>query len=228
MSIRPRSRRRRDDPPRLSDRWRRAPSSPRMRDRREGPVTLRRLPTRSRRPAGGRLLRRLCAPGWRQPGTGRPRAWRFILEEQSGGARLRWTQADHPVPLRDAGQPDQFLRLPHGRRHQPPDHTEVGSSYIHFNFTPDGDKTTASLFGDVPRGVMLNQPPIFLGGQGGTVGPVPPVSGPSWQRAACCGTTSSRTARLSSLARWRNVVRPRLHGPYRGLTSSSNATSTTG
>jgi bifunctional UDP-N-acetylglucosamine pyrophosphorylase/glucosamine-1-phosphate N-acetyltransferase len=52
------------------------------------------------------------------------------------------------------------------------DHSEVGSSYIHFNYTPDGDKTTASLFGDVPRGVMLNRPPIFLGGQGGAVGPV--------------------------------------------------------
>lgn len=52
------------------------------------------------------------------------------------------------------------------------DHSEVGSSYIHFNFTPDGDKTTPSLFGDVPRGVMLDQPAIFLGGQGGAVGPV--------------------------------------------------------
>jgi UDP-N-acetylglucosamine/UDP-N-acetylgalactosamine diphosphorylase len=52
------------------------------------------------------------------------------------------------------------------------DHSEVGSSYIHFNYTPDGDKTTASLFGDVPRGVMLNQPAIFLGGQGGAVGPL--------------------------------------------------------
>jgi len=52
------------------------------------------------------------------------------------------------------------------------DHSEVGSSYIHFNFTPDGDKTTPSLFGDVPRGVMLDQPRIFLGGQGGAVGPV--------------------------------------------------------
>jgi len=54
----------------------------------------------------------------------------------------------------------------------PGNHSEVGSSFIHFNFTPEGDKTTASLIGDVPRGVMLNQPPIFLGGQGGLVGPV--------------------------------------------------------
>jgi UDP-N-acetylglucosamine/UDP-N-acetylgalactosamine diphosphorylase len=51
-------------------------------------------------------------------------------------------------------------------------HSEVGSSYIHFNFTPNQDKATPSLIGDVSRGVMLNQRPIFLGGQGGMVGPV--------------------------------------------------------
>jgi UDP-N-acetylglucosamine/UDP-N-acetylgalactosamine diphosphorylase len=51
-------------------------------------------------------------------------------------------------------------------------HSEVGSSYIHFNFTPNQDKATPSLIGDVPRGVMLNQRPIFLGGQGGMVGPL--------------------------------------------------------
>lgn len=50
-------------------------------------------------------------------------------------------------------------------------HSEVGSSYIHFNFTPNQDKATPSLLGDVPRGVMIRQPPIFLGGQGGLVGP---------------------------------------------------------
>jgi len=50
-------------------------------------------------------------------------------------------------------------------------HSEVGSSYIHFNFTPNQDKATASLIGDVPGGVMLNQKPIFLGGQGGIIGP---------------------------------------------------------
>lgn len=50
-------------------------------------------------------------------------------------------------------------------------HSEVGSGYVHFNFTPHGDKATASLIGDVARGVMLDQDPIFLGGQGGLVGP---------------------------------------------------------
>lgn len=52
------------------------------------------------------------------------------------------------------------------------DHSEVGSGFIHFNFTPFGDKATPSLFGDVPRGVLLDGDRIFLGGQGGVVGPV--------------------------------------------------------
>ncbi|MCL2104547.1 MAG: UDP-N-acetylglucosamine pyrophosphorylase, partial [Kiritimatiellaeota bacterium] len=51
------------------------------------------------------------------------------------------------------------------------DHSEIGSSYIHFNFTPQRDKATPSLIGDVPRGVLLNCDAIFLGGQGGIVGP---------------------------------------------------------
>ena len=51
------------------------------------------------------------------------------------------------------------------------DHSEVGSGFIHFNFTPAGTKATASLFGDVPRGVFLHENRIFLGGQVGVVGP---------------------------------------------------------
>ena len=51
-------------------------------------------------------------------------------------------------------------------------HSEIGSSYIHFNYTPNQDKATASLFGNVARGVFLQEHPIFLGGQGGAVGPI--------------------------------------------------------
>jgi len=53
----------------------------------------------------------------------------------------------------------------------PKNHSEVGSAYIHFNFTPQQDKATASLIGEVPDGVMLDKRTIFLGGQGGLVGP---------------------------------------------------------
>jgi UDP-N-acetylglucosamine/UDP-N-acetylgalactosamine diphosphorylase len=55
------------------------------------------------------------------------------------------------------------------------DHSEVGSGFVHFNFTPFGacgDKATASIFGAVPKSVLLNADRIFLGGSGGVVGPV--------------------------------------------------------
>lgn len=54
------------------------------------------------------------------------------------------------------------------------DHSEVGSGFIHFNFTPwgeAGDKATASLVGDVVNGVFLDRPRIFLGGSAGMIGP---------------------------------------------------------
>ena len=50
-------------------------------------------------------------------------------------------------------------------------HAEIGSSYIHFNFTPHSDKSTQSLLGDVIRGIFLKKKPIFLGGNGGLIGP---------------------------------------------------------
>ncbi len=54
------------------------------------------------------------------------------------------------------------------------DHSEVGSGFIHFNFTPwgrRGDKATPSLVGGAIEGVLLRQRRIFLGGAGGIVGP---------------------------------------------------------
>ena len=44
-------------------------------------------------------------------------------------------------------------------------HSEVGSSFIHFNYTPNQDKATPSLLGNVPKGVMLDQDPIFWAGR---------------------------------------------------------------
>ena len=47
-------------------------------------------------------------------------------------------------------------------------HSEVGSSYIHFNYTPNQDKATPSLIGDVPRGSHIFRR------AGGSRGSVPP------------------------------------------------------
>ena len=94
-----------------------------------------------------------------------------ILEEEANGAHCVGIKQTILFPFVTLGSLINFCDCLMAGGTSRKDHSEVGSSYIHFNFTPDGDKTTASLFGDVPRGVMLNQPAIFLGGQGGAVGP---------------------------------------------------------
>lgn len=76
------------------------------------------------------------------------------------------------------------------------DHSEVGSSYIHFNYTPNQDKATPSLIGDVPKGVMLNQKPIFLGGQGGIVGPCRLAFGTLIAAGTICRKDELRPERL--------------------------------
>lgn len=75
-------------------------------------------------------------------------------------------------------------------------HSEVGSSYVHFNYTPHQDKATASLIGDVPRGVMLDQPPIFLGGQGGLVGPSTIEYGAITAAGTICRKNITETGKL--------------------------------
>jgi UDP-N-acetylglucosamine/UDP-N-acetylgalactosamine diphosphorylase len=95
-----------------------------------------------------------------------------ILEEQANGAHCVGLKQTILFPFVTLGSLINFCDCLMAGGTSRKDHSEVGSAYIHFNFTPDGDKTTASLIGDVPRGVMLNQPPIFLGGQGGIVGPL--------------------------------------------------------
>ena len=94
-----------------------------------------------------------------------------IFEEQANGAHTVGLKQTILFPFVTLGSLinfcDCFMAGGTSRRN----HSEVGSSYIHFNFTPNQDKATPSLLGDVPRGVMLDQSPIFLGGQGGLVGP---------------------------------------------------------
>jgi hypothetical protein len=94
-----------------------------------------------------------------------------LIEEEANGGHTVGLKQTILFPFVTLGSLvnfcDVFLAGGTSRR----DHSEVGSSYIHFNYTINQDKATASLLGDVPRGVMLSEPPIFLGGQGGLVGP---------------------------------------------------------
>jgi len=95
-----------------------------------------------------------------------------ILEEEASGAHCVGLKQTILFPFVTLGSLINFCDCLMAGGTSRRNHSEVGSSYIHFNFTPDGDKTTPSIIGDVPRGVMLREPPIFLGGQGGMVGPL--------------------------------------------------------
>ena len=94
-----------------------------------------------------------------------------ILEEEANGAHAVGLKQTILLPFVTLGSLINFCDILMAGGTSRKDHSEVGSSYIHFNYTPHQDKATASLVGDVPRGVLLNQKPIFLGGQGGLVGP---------------------------------------------------------
>lgn len=94
-----------------------------------------------------------------------------ILEEEASGAHTVGLKQTILFPFVTLGSLINFCDCFMAGGTSRKNHSEVGSSYIHFNYTPNQDKATPSLLGDVPRGVMLNQKPIFLGGQGGIVGP---------------------------------------------------------
>jgi len=94
-----------------------------------------------------------------------------ILEEESNAAHTVALKQTILFPFVTLGSLINFCDCLMAGGTSRRNHSEVGSSYIHFNYTPNQDKATPSLIGDVPRGVMLNQRPIFLGGQGGLVGP---------------------------------------------------------
>jgi hypothetical protein len=96
-------------------------------------------------------------------------------------------------------------------------HSEVGSSYIHFNYTPNQDKATPSLIGDVPAGVMLNQRPIFLGGQGGLVGPARIGYGTITAAGMICRSDCPEGGKMLGDSGGANPERDHMIGLYRDI-----------
>lgn len=94
-----------------------------------------------------------------------------LLEEEANGAHTVGLKQTVLMPFVTLGSLINFCDVLMAGGTSRSDHGEVGSSYVHFNYTPHQDKATASLIGDVPAGVFLNQRSVFLGGQGGLVGP---------------------------------------------------------
>jgi UDP-N-acetylglucosamine/UDP-N-acetylgalactosamine diphosphorylase len=95
-----------------------------------------------------------------------------ILEEQANAAHTVGLKQTILFPFVTLGSLINFCDCLMAGGTSRKDHSEVGSSFIHFNYTPNQDKATASMMGNVYQGVMLNRQPVFLGGQGGLVGPV--------------------------------------------------------
>ena len=94
-----------------------------------------------------------------------------LIEEEAGGAHAVGFKQTIFLSFVTSGSLINFCDALMAGGTSRSNHSEIGSSYIHFNYSPHQDKATASLIGDVPRGVFLDKPPIFLGGQGGLVGP---------------------------------------------------------
>lgn len=140
-----------------------------------------------------------------------------ILEEEANAAHTVGLKQTILFPFVTLGSLinfcDCFMAGGTGRQN----HSEVGSSYIHFNYTPDQDKATPSLIGDVPGGVMLNRPPIFLGGQGGMVGPCRLAFGTTIAAGCICRKDVLERGRLVFEGSLKNGEMPLISGMYRNI-----------
>ena len=140
-----------------------------------------------------------------------------ILEEQAGGAHSVGLKQTILLPFVTLGSLINFCDCLMAGGTSRKNHSEVGSSYIHFNFTPNQDKATASLIGDIPRGVMLNQSPVFLGGQGGLVGPCRLAFGTVAAAGSICRRDELRPGRLIVENTKSNINIPFKTGRYTGI-----------
>ena len=137
----------------------------------EGPVTVNDCQIGPNVQLKGGFFEKAVFLGENQMGSGAHIRVGTILEEQANVAHTVALKQTILFPFVTLGSLINFCDCFMAGGTSRKDHSEVGSSYIHFNYTPNQDKATPSMLGDVPRGVMLDRPPIFLGGQGGLVGP---------------------------------------------------------
>ncbi|MFH1983640.1 MAG: protein GlmU [Pseudomonadota bacterium] len=140
-----------------------------------------------------------------------------IFEEKASAAHAVGLKQSILFPYVTIGSLINFCDILMSGGTGPKHHSEVGSSYIHFNFTPNQDKATASLLGDVPQGVMLDQDPIFLGGQGGLVGPCNLAFGTVIAAGTIYRKDESRPGRLLTAATGRGGSIPYTAGIYRSV-----------
>ena len=140
-----------------------------------------------------------------------------LIEEEAGGGHAVGFKQTMFLSYVTAGSLINFCDALMAGGTSRKDHSEIGSSYVHFNFTPHQDKATPSLIGDVPRGVMLDQPPIFLGGQGGLIGPVRIAFGTVIPAGTICRQDLLEERRLFVAPPVSKRTRPFAAGVYQGI-----------
>ena len=140
-----------------------------------------------------------------------------ILEEEAGGAHSVGLKQTVFLPFVTAGSLINFCDALMAGGTSRRDHSEIGSSYVHFNYTPHQDKATASLIGDVPNGVFCDQKPIFLGGQGGLVGPARVAYGCTIAAGGVCRKDLLKENQLHVAAAPRSVTTDYTPGTYRRI-----------
>lgn len=138
----------------------------------EAPVTLENTLVGENTQLNGGFFRQAVFAGSNVFGSGAHVREGTILEEHANAAHTVGLKQTILFPFVTLGSLINFCDCFMAGGTSRKNHSEVGSSFIHFNYTPNQDKATPSMMGDVHQGVMLNSNPVFLGGQGGLVGPV--------------------------------------------------------
>jgi hypothetical protein len=138
----------------------------------EGPVTLENTLVGEHTRLNGGFFQDAVFAGGNTFGSGGHVRKGTILEEEANAAHTVGLKQTILFPFVTLGSLINFCDCFMAGGTSRKNHSEVGSSFIHFNYTPNQDKATPSMMGNVHQGVMLNQRPIFLGGQGGMVGPL--------------------------------------------------------
>lgn len=183
----------------------------------EGPVTIENCQVGPQVELGGGFFREAVFLEKVIMGSGSHVREGTILEEESSVAHAVGLKQTILFPFVTLGSLINFCDCFMSGGTSRKDHSEVGSSYIHFNYTPNQDKATPSLIGDVPNGVMLNRKPIFLGGQGGLVGPCRLAFGTVAAAGIICRKDELRQGRLLFEAKGRSGNVPFIRGVHRNI-----------
>ncbi len=145
-----------------------------------------------------------------------------ILEEQANAAHTVGLKQTILFPFVTLGSLINFCDCFMAGGTSRKNHSEVGSSFIHFNYTPNQDKATPSMMGDIYNGVMLKSKPIFLGGQGGLVGPLKIAYGCISAAGSIIRKNQLKNDQLLFGGAFREISIPRQDSIYKNVTHIFN------